>query len=364
MKLLTPTTGWVSRFNHLYWTTDSGSNWADINPIPPGVIRAGVALQGVFFLNTHEGWATVYLPGKPVSLVPQPGHPQNTLYDVAHTVNSGKTWSFTAFTYPKLSYDEEEAIGGLDDMFFLDHLHGWLDVAMTGSSNFAPGVLLATSDGGRNWKRIKGPGTIGALFFTSIQDGWLAGGPGGEHLYVTRDGCKSWQEVNLAPPAEAGPVAFRVLEGPPIFSSDVRGFVAASYAGHEGEGSKLIVFSTGDGGARWKPIKILPEPGYGGGAPVGALVTDSVLLAPTGKQKVGVTAVPLSGALTSSTVVSFNNVLGMSFAGRSYGLAWAMSGGISFTSDGGATWKNVTPWHNYMPVSSSPRPIAPANQMK
>lgn len=365
MKLLTPTTGWVSRFNHLYWTTDSGSNWADITPVPPGVVRAGIKVRSVYFLNAQEGWAVISHPETVVPLTVQALRTRGTLYEIAQTSDGGQTWSFLPLSYPQLPQWQQEALAGPGNMFFLDSLHGWLVIAMAGSSNFAPGKLLATEDGGRNWKWVNGPSTIGKLLFTSPQDGWLAGGPGGGHLYVTRDGCKSWHEVNLAPPAEAGPVAFSVLEGPPIFNSDARGFVAASYAGHEGEGSKLIVFSTSDGGATWKPIKMLPEPGYGGGAPVGALVTDSVLLAPTGKQKVGVTAVPLSGALTSGTAVSFNNVLALSFAGRSYGLARAMSGGVSFTSDGGATWKNVTPWHNYMPVSSSSiPPTAPANQMK
>jgi len=365
MKLLTPTTGWVSRFNHLYWTTDSGSNWADITPVPPGVVRAGVKVRSVFFLNTQEGWAVVSYPETVVPLTVQALRTRGTLYQIAQTADGGQTWSSLPLGYPQLPQWQQEALAGPGNMFFLDSLHGWLVMAMAGSSNFAPGKLLATEDGGRNWKWVNGPSTIGKLLFTSTQNGWLAGGPGGGHLYVTRDGCNSWQEVNLTPPAEAGPLAFHVLEGPPAFSSDGRGFVAASYAGHEGEGSKLIVFSTGDGGATWKPIKILPEPGFGGDLPVGASISDSVLLAPTGKQKVVVTAVPLSGALTSSTAVSYNNVLGLSFAGRSYGLARAMSGGVSFTSDGGATWKNVTPWHNYMPVSSpSRRPIAPANQLK
>src|ERR1041385_1447545 len=71
MKLLTPSTGWVSRFNHLYWTTDSGANWADITPVPPGIVRAGVSIPSVYFLNPQEGWVVVSHPETVVSMTPQ-----------------------------------------------------------------------------------------------------------------------------------------------------------------------------------------------------------------------------------------------------------------------------------------------------
>ncbi len=354
MNLLTPSTGWISHDNHLYWTTDRGSDWSDITPIPPGVVRSGVSIRSVFFLNTQEGWVVISHPQQVVPLTLKALQTRGTLYDIAQTVDGGQTWSFLPLAYPQLPQWQQEALAGPGNMFFLDSLHGWLVMAMTGSSNFAPGRLLATVDGGRNWKWVDGPGTVGTLLFTSAQHGWLAGGPGGMHLYVTRDNCKSWQEVHLAPPAEAGPVAFGVLEGPPIFNSDMRGFVAVSYAGHEGQGSKLVVFSTTDGGATWKPTKLLPEPGYGGGAPVGAVVSDSVLIAPIGKEKAAVATVPLKGALASGVDVSFDSVLGLSFADVSHGLAYAMKGRLFYTSDGGATWKDVTPWP--MP---KPSPLPP-----
>jgi len=36
MKLLTPQVGWAQSGQHLYWTTDGGSHWKDITPIPHG----------------------------------------------------------------------------------------------------------------------------------------------------------------------------------------------------------------------------------------------------------------------------------------------------------------------------------------
>lgn len=356
MKLLTPTTGWVSRFNHLYWTTDSGSSWRDITPVPPGVFRAGVALQGVFFLNTREGWAAIYLPGKPVSLVPRPGHPQNTLYDVAHTVNAGKTWSFTAFTYPKLSYDDEEALSRLGGLFFLDSHHGWLIAALTGNSQ--PGQLVETRDGGKTWTQAHGVGMSGIVHFTSLRDGWFFGGPV-DQLFATRDGCKTWQEAHLKTRLQGKTVDCGIL-GLPHFTDESHGYVAASCMGQS-----VVAFATNDAGRAWKPTKVLRNSWEG--RILNVAIADSVLIVPSGStpKAVHVATVQLKGSLTSSVVVSEKGLYDMTFAGPGHGLAYAMNGSLFYTSDSGATWKNVTPWHNYMPVSSSSiSPTAPANQMK
>jgi len=334
MKLLTPTTGWVSKFGHLYWTTDSGSHWKDITPVPPGVFRAGVNLQGVFFLNTREGWAAVYLPGKPVSLVPQPGH-QNTLYDVAHTVDAGKTWSFSSFTFPELSYDEEEALSGLRGLFFLDSRHGWLIPALTGNSQ--PGDLVATDDGGKTWGRAHGVGTSGVLRFTSLKDGWFLGGPVGR-LFATHDGCKTWQELDLKTELQGKTVGCGPL-GLPHFTGESHGYVAASCMGQA-----VVAFATEDAGRTWKAVKKLSESQRGGEFPVA--IADSTLIVPTGEGTKGfkTAAIPLHGATDSPVIVSRSSALALAFADRSHGLTYAINGRLFYTSDGGAAWKDVTPW--------------------
>lgn len=334
MKLLTPTTGWVSNDGHLYWTTDSGSHWRDIAPVPPGFIRAGVTLQGVFFLNTHEGWAAVYLPGKPVTLVPRPGH-QNTLYDVAHTVDAGKTWSFSSFTYPKLSYQAEEALSGLRGLFFLDSLHGWLISALTGNSQ--PGDLVATQDGGKTWTRANGVGMSGFVHFTSFQNGWFFGGPV-DQLFSTHDGCKTWQEVDLKTELHGKTVGCGPL-GLPHFTDENHGYVAASCMGQA-----VVAFATEDAGRTWKAIKKLPESKRGGEFPVA--IADSTLIVPTGIGSKGfkAAAVPLHGEIESPVVVSRSSALGLSFADGTHGLAYAINSRLLYTSDAGATWKDVTPW--------------------
>ncbi|HUX10267.1 MAG TPA: hypothetical protein VMW51_06460, partial [Terriglobia bacterium] len=258
MKLLTPTTGWVSNNGHLYWTADSGSNWTDITPIPPNAHVRGVGLLSVYFLNTQEGWAVLSYPERIVPLTLKALQTRKTLYDIAQTVDGGETWSFLPLTYPQLPKWEQEAIAQPDDMFFLDSLHGWLVIMMTGGAAFAPGKLLATDDGGRNWKWVSGPGTIGKLLFTSTQNGWLAGGPGGGNLYTTRNGGGSWEQVSLKAELQGKAAGCGVL-GPPHFTDESHGFLAASCMDQA-----VVAFATSDGGKTWKPAKVLPDSWQGG----------------------------------------------------------------------------------------------------
>ena len=350
MKLLTPTTGWVSNNGHLYWTADSGSNWTDITPIPPNAHVRGVGLRGIFFLNTQEGWAVISYPETVVPLTPQALRTRKDVFGIAQTVDGGQIWSFLPLTYPQLP-QWEEALGAPDDMFFLDSLHGWMVMAMTGSSNFAPGKLLATDDGGRNWKWVNGPGTIGTLLFTSTQDGWLAGGPGGLRLYATHDGCKTWQQINLTPPTQIHTSPQAVYEGPPLFVDAQHAYVAARYQGLGGAPSRLVVFATADAGKTWKPAKVLDDVWKGGILDVA--LADSILIVPSSSsmKAIHVATVHLKGDLTSSVVVSGKGLYGLTFADAAHGLALAESG-LLYTSDGGATWKNVTPWHIFRPSPS------------
>ncbi|HXH48445.1 MAG TPA: CAP domain-containing protein [Terriglobia bacterium] len=357
MKLLTPTTGWVTRFGSLYWTTDSGSHWTNITPVPPGVRYAG-GVESVFFLNTQEGWVVVSYPDATVPLTEKALQTRKTLYDIAQTVDGGQTWSLLPLTYPQLPHWEQEAQGPPANMFFLDSLHGWLVMAMTGSSNFAPGKLLATDDGGRNWKWVNDPGTVGELLFTSTQDGWLAGGPGGLGLYSTHDGCKTWERIKLSPPPQSHNLSLAVYEGPPMFVDAHHAYVAARYPGSGGASSRLVVFSTSDGGRSWNPVKVLEDSREGGVLHIA--LADSVLLVPSGAtpKVIRFARVHLTGELTSSVVVSGEGVLGTTFADAAHGLALAESG-LLYTSDGGATWKNVTPRFTIKPAQPGAKLIKP-----
>ncbi len=365
MKMLTPGTGWVRHHNTLYWTADGGSQWSDITPVPPGVVRGVVRVGSVFFLDTQQGWAVISYPETIVPSNPETLNIQGRRYEIAHTVTSGQTWSFTPFTCPRLPEWEQVALAGPGGMYFLDSDHGWLVMLMTGSSNFAPGKLLATQDGGSTWNWVNSPGTIGTLLFTTAQDGWLAGGPGGRFLYATHDGTKTWEEVHVTPPLQVRPPFSSVFGGPPLFLDGQRGFVAVSHMGRKEAGSNLVVYSTTDGGATWQPAKVLPISPVGGEFPVS--IVDSVLVVPHGpaRGKVGVATVQITGKLTSSVVVSPITAVAMSFFDAGNGWVLSKQGRILATTDGGATWTDITPWQVYSPPpgAKTPAPKKPLTEV-
>jgi hypothetical protein len=107
MKLLSPDTGWLTSVGHLYWTTDGGDHWTDITPIPPEIPQPN--LGGVLFRDVSEGWAVVSYTEQLALPTPHTAHQliaaqrdAKTLYSIAHTIDSGASWSFTPVTYPPL----------------------------------------------------------------------------------------------------------------------------------------------------------------------------------------------------------------------------------------------------------------------
>ncbi|HXW13916.1 MAG TPA: hypothetical protein VEN79_05340 [Terriglobia bacterium] len=93
-------------------------------------------------------------------------------------------------------------------LFFSDPQHGWILSSwhMMNSSSYS---LLATSDGGRTWKRLPDPPGGGPLQFISSRDGWMIGGPEvpdgipvpwAENIWVTHDGGAHWHVLPVPLP--------------------------------------------------------------------------------------------------------------------------------------------------------------------
>src|SRR5262249_35864942 len=76
-----------------------------------------------------------------------------------------------------------------------------------------PGVLLASSNGGRTWSRRVLPGS-GEIAFTTAAHGWLA--PVQGRLYRTRNAGRTWQRVSV--PAPEGFHSQLPLAELPVFS--------------------------------------------------------------------------------------------------------------------------------------------------
>jgi photosystem II stability/assembly factor-like uncharacterized protein len=333
MKLLTPDVGWAATARNLFWTVDSGQHWKDIAP----KFGPGQSIDSVFFQDASTGW---------VLLIGEDAGADEPRFDLASTANAGTNWSISRVKIPHLNPESTTLTGG-SHIDFVDSLHGWMNLPVVSGAAFRLGILLATADGGKSWDWVpESPGVSGIIRFISPNDGWLAGGPGDEHLYVTHDGSKSWQESSLKAPPETGK-AIHPLYDSPIFADSKNGFLPVTYSGPEGAGLSLVLFSTHDGGNTWKLDRVLPRlPEIYGGMPFPSAVADSVLLTVygTGRVRPRLTAVPPDGkADTKSAQIPYgSSVLQLSFVGRGRGWALADSRLLS-TTDTGDTWTDVTP---------------------
>jgi photosystem II stability/assembly factor-like uncharacterized protein len=353
MKLLASGTGWVENGNALYATSDGGATWTDITPVPPGVPRGGVALHSTFLLNAATGWAVIsnpeIAPGATLTEYLRP----KTVYRIARTSDGGRSWSFSPFYHPELEQWQAEGLAGAGSISFVGNLHGWMDVIFAG--NFKSGKLLATEDGGATWKWVNGPGAGGAVHFVTLQDGWLIGAYE-QRLYATHDGSRTWQEVRITPPAQIQAGMTVTFQGTPTFADSEHGFVAALYVGTPGTPPRFVVYSTPDGGRTWSPVKILGlTEEVGAGAYIPFAITDAALMVPMAPGEVSrnVTSVPLNGDLLSDKAIPIGNPMQFSFADQHHGIQIGGDGRLLSTSDGGATWKDATPWH-MMKTSQAP----------
>lgn len=160
MKLISPEVGWVRSGRHFYWTVDAGVHWKDVAP----AVSPEEWLAGVFFLDTSTGWVVVGYADKE----------EQVQFRVALTHDGGSTWSVSPINLPWKRHTED--FGGGAHVYFLDQVHGWMNLGIKSSSSFAPGRLLMTEDGGKNWKAPIGESGEGGLFASLVQrtDCWRA----------------------------------------------------------------------------------------------------------------------------------------------------------------------------------------------
>jgi photosystem II stability/assembly factor-like uncharacterized protein len=346
MKLLNANTGWfLDLGSGLHWTSDGGSTWTRITPVPPGIPAATVSVHGLFFLNPSQGWAIVSYPQqRPGPVTVQSYINPLTVYQIAKTSNAGQTWSFIPFIYPALPESWQDSFAGPGGIDFVDSLHGWIGMMYTG--NARTGKLLATQDGGETWQWVNSPHVSGLFNFLSTERGWLVSDVGADTLYATDDGCKSWHEVRLTPPSDVGKAIYQRYQSTPVFRSDGKqGFLAVHYIGGEGIPSKLVIYSTNDSGRTWKSSQALSETeeSWQGGS-FAMDIADSSLFVQTDSSGTKVAAVPLTGATASpAETVSRDGADALSFADSANGWALETGGRLQSTHDGGKSWKDITP---------------------
>jgi len=345
MKLLTADLGWAATERTLFWTTNGGNSWKDITP---KVVQdqGREVIKSVFFLDSSSGWV----------LMAYGGANGDAQMEVARTSDAGANWSLAQVSIPNLE-EQATTLEGDGSIDFIDTLHGWLNLSVESSANFRLGLLLETEDGGKTWNFApSSPGVSGVIEFTSLTEGWLAGGPGDQHLYVTHDGLKSWNAVSLAVPPQAGRNAEPTYDQPPTFTDHHHGFLLVTYTAGD-DASLLAWFGTEDGGHTWHLARTLQGPR--GAAYIPSTTFDAVLVsASISGQVVTLTQVGRDGLphVSSARIPSgVSGIRRLSFPEHNRG--WLQSTERLFaTADGGVSWSDITPRLPGRPIASLHEP--------
>lgn len=158
MQFVSATRGWVVGADRILSTADGGAHWTVQD-------RGRLQLTSVDFVSDRRGWAV----GTSSLLV---------------TADGGRHWTALPETCPSIrSVHFVSGSAGFG-------VAGGTDISLFGGA--APevaGVLLATTDGGRNWHRLAAPADAQSVCFNDPRSGWL-GADG--RLYRTIDGGHSW----------------------------------------------------------------------------------------------------------------------------------------------------------------------------
>ncbi len=342
MKLLAPGIGWAQRGGRLYWTKDNGDSWGDITPS----LARDESLGKVFFLDSSRGWIAINRAAQDLS--------KQLQFDVASSTDAGATWSRTTVSIPLNRLPAGTVAGGeAQAIAFVDSRHGWITVAFGGETmNLRWTELMLTSDGGKTWKKAaRAPNALdGEILLVSPSEGWLYGGEAADinHLYVTRDGARSWREVAPNIPGSM----YSEVRGLPTFKDTKHGFLEVTGPHNVDDRviSTLVLFKTSDGGRTWRSDRTVKNLGgssenqYGSSAVVGS---DWIFAASSDDHPV-LTRLGPGAAIdaTSNPAGSpseYKMVSKISFATPTQGWVTMSDGDLVSTSNGGGTWTTLTP---------------------
>ncbi len=313
-------------------TTDGGRVWRE-EPAIAGVTDLGA--PAVSFISASRGW-----------LIADQGVRSSV---ILATTNGGRTWRQQ---YPSAA---PRPIYGID---FVNQRLGY-GIGMVGDG----GAVLRTDNGGHTWiivGRVVPPTPYQtSLSFVNAEDGWVVAGTG--ELMATRDGGRTWFKVPI-PPLQAsrpGPV-------PPLGSvSLVTASTGCAAPAWLGQG---VDYGTTDGGRIWRTEAPAPNAWICAARLAGLLpgrLRGGALL----PLKDAVWSGGGRGWLWAATSLSlFTSTDGgrmwtrhkgaggadLSFADSQYG--WMLrNGALLATTDGGATWRPVSP---KAPKHVSPQVVA------
>jgi photosystem II stability/assembly factor-like uncharacterized protein len=177
-------------------------------------------LRSVFFTDSLYGWVA---------------GDSGTIY---HTPDGGLSW------IKQTSHTNNEIV----DIFFLDRNEGWASSYNYTVPPFGT-VLLHTMDGGNNWIPSLYPVPdvfITCIFFFDQQNGWMGGRP--HTLVKTTDGGLNWVQASV----DTSTLAFFPVLGIHFYNRQY-GYACGGRFDIAG-----VIWSTNDGGNRWRAI----DPSY------------------------------------------------------------------------------------------------------
>jgi photosystem II stability/assembly factor-like uncharacterized protein len=336
MGLVAPAIGWALLDQHLLWTSNDGKDWRELSP------SNSAHIDGVFFLDSVRGW--VVLSDR------DPEAEQDLRVTVASTQDGGITWALS----PLELRTEGRHYSQKASVFFFDGVRGWLNLRLASSSNFSFGLMFNTQDSGKTWTQLSDPPTADPVYFATPNDGWIAGGPAGNELWVTRDRGTSWRQQKLASPKDCP--SCEVIYDKPRFQSKVDGLLPVTLLAE----NRLLTatYSTHDGGNSWKPTNV-QEQQYDSAHSGASTVVDSHVLRVQVNQN-NIATVPDTGKATASAVLRIlwpmGSIVSVSFFTESSGwLVYSAGKCATFksqcsqqsellsTDDSGKSFKAITP---------------------
>jgi photosystem II stability/assembly factor-like uncharacterized protein len=316
-RLLPGGFGYALTGSELALTSDAGSSWRAATP--PGL--AATDIRAVRFVDSRTGFA-VGLSGT-----------ERQGFGLWRTTDGGVTWTSSPLPAPT-AVDVSAPIS----VAATDALHWFVGLSLQqGLGRVGPGVLLASSNGGRTWSRRVLPGS-GPTAFTTPMQGWLAPTDGG--LYRTRDGGRTWRSV--AVPAPAGFPSKQPPAELPTFSDSTHAVLPVTF--RHGARAAVSFLTSSNGGNTWRIAATVAGRRTEGRIPSAVADTAHWLALPDGGRRVvglvdgrAVRNIATAGLPVTAPGFELESV---SFASAATGWATVSTGHQTLyrTLDGGSTW--------------------------
>ena len=342
MKMLSPTTGWASSGSQLFLTTDNGADWTNISP----PTADGDLYAGVFFLDPQTGWL----------LTAHSDDLEDWNFAVWRTSNGGATWDHASL--PRWHHDKRRGEPGLTShgaITFADVHTGYLSLDLKGNTLFATSTLLATFDGGRTWDWAPGgpEAHISGMAATNSGTLWTVGQAHGVSELDANRNSFAFDTVSLPAPSAVAPNTIPTYSLP-VFLDAHTGYEVVRYRSPNGATSAAVLFSTTNGGSTWKSDGVLKN--LLGSEDVNATLTASAWILPFDPQGSPASLIELAPGVTSSLPTHKSGDFGrctISFTSQAQGWSDCAEDDLTATSNGGATWTEISPRQSTTARSSS-----------